>query len=495
MAPKDRDAPVLVVGAGFGGLAAALRLAAAGVPVTVIDRGAAPGGKARGLAGPTGPIAAGPTVLTLRDVFDGLFATAGARVEDHVRLVPLPVLARHFWADGSQLDLHPDTERNAAAIRSFAGPAAEREFRAFADRARRLFQAFDGPMMRNPAPTMAGMTAVVMRQPRLIPLMAPQATLAGMLKGAFRDPRLAQLFGRYATYVGGAPDEVPALLALVWQAEAAGVWAVEGGMAALAGTMAAQATALGARFLMGTGVRAIRLQDGRVAGVELEDGTRIDAGRIVFNGDPRALALGLLGPDLAAAVPGVAAAGRSHSAAVWAFAARATGTELSYHNVFFAADPQSEFTDLAAGRMPRQPTVYVCAQDRIGGALPATERFEVILNAPPLTRAAQPVEEARCRDLTFPTLARFGLSFDPPPDPAALSLPQDFDRMFPGSAGSIYGSSPRGLTAALQRPMARTAVPGLYLAGGGVHPGPGVPMAALSGIHAATALMADRAST
>lgn len=494
MAPKDGSAPVIVVGAGFGGLAAALRLAAAGLPVCVIDRLPGPGGKARGLPSPAGPVAAGPTVLTLRDVFDGLFAAAGSRLEDHVRLDALPVLARHFWPDGGRLDLYPDPETSAAAIRGLAGRQGEQDFRAFSDRARRLFEAFDGPMMRNPAPTMAGMTALVIRQPRLIPLMAPHATLAGMLRSSFRDPRLAQLFGRYATYVGGAPQTAPALLALIWQAEAAGVWAVAGGMAALALGLADCASARGARFLYGQGVSAITLQDGRVTGVRLDDGREIEGRAVVFNGDPRALALGLLGPGLAAAAPGAAKTERSHSAVVWAFAARAVGPDLAYHNVFFAVDPAAEFADLAAGRLPRDPTVYVCAEDRTGPAPPGPERFEIILNAPPLTRAAAPIEEAPCRALTFPTLARFGLRFTPEPEAAALRRPQDFDRLFPGSAGAIYGPSPSGLTAALQRPTARTPVRGLYLAGGGVHPGPGVPMAALSGSHAATALLADLAS-
>jgi 1-hydroxycarotenoid 3,4-desaturase len=98
-----------------------------------------------------------------------------------------------------------------------------------------------------------------------------------------------------------------------------------------------------------------------------------------------------------------------------------------------------------------------------------------------------------CRSRTFQTLDRFGLTFDTLPDTPALTGPPGFARMFRASQGSIYGISPHGLTATFRRPGARTVIPGLYLAGGGVHPGAGIPMATLSGRHAAEAIMQDRA--
>ncbi len=90
-------------------------------------------------------------------------------------------------------------------------------------------------------------------------------------------------------------------------------------------------------------------------------------------------------------------------------------------------------------------------------------------------------------------LARFGLTFDRTPPDSALTTPQGFATLFPGSQGSIYGRSPHGTLASFQRPTARTGLTGLYLAGGGAHPGAGVPMAALSGRHAAEAILKDLA--
>ena len=115
---------VVVIGAGIGGLAAAVRLAHAGLDVTVVETRSGPGGKMRTVPSAAGPIDAGPTVLTMRHVFDDLFTAAGTQLEDHLHLTAQPILARHWWPDGSTLDLHAGPIPTGAAIGSIAGPQA-----------------------------------------------------------------------------------------------------------------------------------------------------------------------------------------------------------------------------------------------------------------------------------------------------------------------------------------------------------------------------------
>ncbi|OZA18988.1 MAG: methoxyneurosporene dehydrogenase [Rhodobacterales bacterium 17-64-5] len=477
----------------MGGLAAAIRLAAIGRKVTLLEAAAAPGGKMRTLHSPAGPVDAGPTVLTQRQVFDDLFALAGERLEDHLTLLPQAVLARHWWPDGSRLDLTGDMDTDAAAIAALAGPAEAQAFRRFDRLARGLHEAFEGPVMQSPTPRLGAIALAAARRPRLWPALLPGLSLHGLLRRQFRDPRLVQLFARYATYVGGRPTHAPGVLALIWRAEAAGVWAVKGGMHQLALALAGLARRLGAEVRLATPARRIVQTGGRITGVDLADGTTLPCTACVFAGDPAALLAGLLGEGVTAAVPASSTTPRSLSAWVWSFAATVSGPmarELIHHNVVFSADPGAEFGPIGRGDMPVAPTLYICAEDRAAGPVPdGPERFEIIISAPS-GRPETPEDFARCHARTFQHLRQLGLTFTPEPGPEGLTTPAMLGRLFPGSAGAIYGRSPEGTFAAFARPPARTRVTGLYLAGGGAHPGAGVPMAALSGRHAAAAVLA-----
>ncbi|MEL7257239.1 MAG: 1-hydroxycarotenoid 3,4-desaturase CrtD [Pseudomonadota bacterium] len=487
---------IAVIGAGIGGLAATARLANAGLNVSVFERHSHPGGKMRTLPSLAGPVDTGPTVLTMRSVFEELFTSLDERLEDHVTLIRQPLIARHFWPDGSQLDLYDSEDTSAQAIADFAGPKAESQFRDFCARARTLFDGFDAPMMQAAKPSLPKLATHVLMHPHLIPKMAPHKTLAGLLDSSFDDPRLAQLFGRYATYVGGSPYQSPALLSLIWQAEAAGVWVVKGGMQQLAQALMNLAKARGTEFCFDAHIAQIETQNGAVKGVRLQSDGFVEANHVLFNGDPKALATGALGPDVAHIAPQTKRIDRSLSAEVWAFAATPHGPDLAHHNVFFRADPKPEFEALMRGERIADPTLYVCAQDRgLPEAPPELERFEIIANAPPIGGWPAQEEFTRCQTRTFHTLDRFGLSFTPTPGREALTTPSGFDRLFPASDGSLYGQSPHGTMAAFQRPTARTPVAGLYLVGGGTHPGAGVPMATLSARHAAAAILSDQTST
>jgi 1-hydroxycarotenoid 3,4-desaturase len=486
---------VLIIGAGIGGLAAAVRLAAAGRRVEVLERHDWIGGKMRTLPSDAGPVDAGPTVLTMRGVFDDLFALAGTRLADHVTLQPLPVLARHFWSDGTRLDLVADAATNRAAISAALGAQAGADFARFEQETHNLFNAFDAPIMRAPVPSVIKSARSALRAQGALPWLIPGRKLDTMLRARLREPKLQQLFGRYATYVGGNPLRAPAVLGLIWQAEAAGVWAVKGGMAALARALLALLERLGGQVHTGTEVAKILSQGGQIRGVLLADGTRMACAQVIHNGDPAALSDLLDTPPLRRQQTQP----RSLSAQVWTLAATVqSGTigprDLAYHNVFFADDPAQEFGPLARGQTPEKPTIYVCAQDRATRIPQGRERFQFILNAPPLPHA-QP-KDRPCPLHPFDRLAQFGLTLTPRALETAQTLtqPQDFAALFPASQGALYGLSPDGAMATFQRPVTRTRVRGLYLAGGGVHPGAGVPMAAMSGMHAAAAALSDRIS-
>ena len=491
---------VAVVGAGIGGLTAALLLACRGLEVTVVEKAAAPGGKMRQVSAGGAAMDAGPTVFTMRWVFEEIAAAAGSRLESLVRLHPQDILARHAWAQGGQLDLHADPARSSEAVARFAGPDEARRFEAFCARARRVYQTLEGPYIRGPRPSLGSLGLAL--GPRGLGVLAglgPFRTLWSELGRHFHDPRLRQLFARYATYCGSSPFLAPATLVLVAQVEMDGVWRVEGGMHALARAVADLAQARGARLRFGRGCARILVRGGRAAGLHLDDGEELPADSVIFNGDAAALQAGLLGPDVRGATPGLPAS-RSLSAMVWNLRAATSGFPLAHHNVFFDRTYAPEFEDIfGASRLPRTPTVYVCAQDRDDRqATPADrERLLVLVNAPPTGDGASPSHEEmdRCQQRSFALMRECGLNLEDPDSTATLTTPREFEALFPATGGSLYGSPSHGWMASFRRPGARTALPGLYLAGGSAHPGPGVPMAALSGRLAAATLMEHLDST
>lgn len=497
--PSER---VVIVGAGIAGLVAAVELAAGGAEVVVVERAAAPGGKMRELRVGEARIDAGPTVLTLRGVFDELFAAAGARLDDEVGLRPAEVLARHAWSERERLDLFADPERSADAIGAFAGAAEARRYRRFCARARSIFDTLERPFLRAPRPGPVGLTrAVGLARVGELWRIRPFATLWRALGDDFHDPRLRQLFGRFATYVGSSPFRAPATLMLIAHVEQSGVFLVDGGMQRLAEALARVAARLGAAFRFGETVQEIAVEGGQAAGVVLQGGERLAADAVVCNADAASLAGGRLGRAASRAAPGLAPGERSLSAVTWAMVARPNGFPLLRHSVFFSRDYAAEFDDLFAHRrLPHEPTVYVCAQDRDArdGPAPAgPERLLCLVNAPATGDAGRPddTEVRRCEERAFAVLTRCGLALPRHPEVMQTTTPADFERLFPGTGGALYGAASHGWRAPFRRPGPRSALPRLYLAGGSTHPGAGVPMAALSGRLAAAALRADLAST
>ena len=491
--PAERGQEVLVLGAGIGGLAAALALAARGLPVRVIEAGPRPGGKAGTVEVDGVAVDTGPSVLTLPEVFAGLFARAGLRMEDVVGLRALDPGFRYRYADGCVIDLAHDPQQTLATIASVLGPAAEAEMASFLAYSRRIWEAAAPNFVMGPAPTWAAMIGLALRRPRALAAVDALHSMVGGIDRHVRDPHLRMLLRRYATYNGSDPRRAPATLNCIAHVELSlGGYGVQGGMYALVDALVAAIEARGVVIECGTPVERVLTDCGAAVGLALACGWQRRGRAVVANADVGWLREGAL-PEARRHLPAAAAPSMSG----WTAVARASRrADRMPHEVIFPADYDAEFADIVdRDRPPASPTVYLCAQERCHGrsGWADDEPVFVMANAPaePATgpRPAQvwsALEDAVVQRIRGADLWADGDAL------VWRRSPTELAAAFPGSRGAIYGAASNDRFAAFKRPPNRVpGLSGLYLASGSAHPGGGLPMVALSGLAAADCLSAD----
>ena len=259
----------VVVGAGIGGLVSALVLAHRGLDVTLVEAASAPGGKIRQVSVDGVGVDSGPTVFTMRWVFDQMLAEIGTSLGEILQLEPLNTLARHAWdGDAQRLDLFADTQQSADAIAQFSGPQEARRFLDFCAQTQRLYDTLEKPYIRSERPDLLSMMSDL--GPRGLATLSglgPFASLWRSLGKHFHDPRLQQLFGRYATYCGSSPWSAPATLMLIAQVEMDGVWSVARGMHQVARALAKLGEQSGVTARYNQHCEEIKMHGGRVSGV------------------------------------------------------------------------------------------------------------------------------------------------------------------------------------------------------------------------------------
>ncbi len=521
---------VVVVGGGVGGLAAAIRLAAAGHHVQLFERTGRVGGKLGSHAAAGFRWETGPSLLTLPAVFDDLLGLAGTSLAEACRPVRLPRTCRYHFADGSTFTTCDDPAATRAEVEALApgsGPAWDRWGRRSSqvwETAERTF--FTGPI-EDPRALLGRM-----RSPRDLLAIDPLPTLHQRATATLSDPRLVQWACRYATYAGSDPWRVPATLGCIPHIEQAyGCWALLGGLATLAEALAGAAATLGVDLHTGTEVAAL-LTDGsgtnrparslrrwaarstrplgpgddrsvespglagRITGVRLASGEVVAADIVVADVDAAHLYADLL-PDRGGRRR-VRAAGRSTSGFVLLLGAEGRTEALDHHSVLFSSDYRREFVDMAAGRPPADPTVYVCAADRTdpSAARPGYESLFVLVNVPSADDPTAAWAGGRAdayADRILTVLERRGLDLRRRIVHREVITPAHLASRHRAVGGAIYGTSSNGRRAAFTRPSNRGRRPGLYLVGGSSHPGGGLPLVALSARIVADMIAADLA--
>lgn len=482
---------VAVIGAGMGGLSAAIDLAVAGCDVVVLEAHDHPGGKA-GIAVVDGvEFDTGPSVMTMPDVFDGLFRRAGTSLEDEVTLtLPAPA-SRYLYPDGTVIDVFSDVEATAHAVHETLGAEAADEIRRFLHYSKRIWDAAAPSFVYGDAPTLGVIASLAPRLLTDLPRIDAMRTMRSGIARHVRSPHLQTLLERYATYNGSDPARAPATLNCIAHVELGlGVHGVRGGIHALVRALAKVAIRCGVDIRYGTPVRRIDTDSGRVCAVETET-ERIVVDAAVANADVAHVRHSLVSAKESHAL----AARTTPSMSGWTGVIRARRRDRAGHTVLFPQAYDEEFRDIFdRARPPAEPTVYLCAQEKCHDREGWTEHEPIFImaNAPaePTTGSAEPT----WHDLEAVVMHRLRTSGLIDPDDAIVwrRSPRGLAEAFPGTRGSLYGAASNDLFASFRRPANRVRkLPGLYLASGSAHPGGGMPLCSLSGQAAARAVLAD----
>ncbi len=473
----ERPARAVVVGGGVGGLATAIRLGAAGLDVTVLERAPEVGGKLAVRERDGFVFDIGPSLVTLPHVYDELFRCAGTTLADEVDLVRLDPQFRYRWPDGHTIEMRDDG-------------CDEPGYREFIDHGRQIWEISERTFFAGPMGSPLSLLRR-MRSPLDLVRIDPMRTLAASAARSFRDPRMVQWAGRYATYSGSSPYRAPATLGCIAHVEHAyGCWYPRGGLGALRDAFARVAARVGVEVRCTTEVTAITATGDRVDGVRLADDTTLPADVVVSNADATHLYRDLLADPRA--LRRVERATPSTSGFVVLAGVRGHTPDITHHNIWFNADYQREFAQIAQGDLADDPTIYACVSSVTDATqAPADhENWFVLVNTP----AGVDIDAARYEALVLERLAARGTELRDRLVFTETITPHAFEQRYRSPGGSIYGTSSDGRQAAFRRPANRGSRRGLYLVGGSSHPGGGLPLVTMSARIVSDMVLADLAA-
>lgn len=474
-----------IVGSGIAGLAAAVRLRAAGYRVRVYEAASGPGGKLGEMHLNGFRFDTGPSLFTRPDLVDELFITAGENPRDHFHYRQLDPVCHYFYADGKRFHAPADPEALAWEMeRQLGEPAAH--IRSMQRRGAYLYHITAPVFLESSLHSLRTyLRPSGLRGIANLPFIGTMRSMNSENSRRFRTPHARQFYNRFATYNGSDPHRAPATLNVIPHLESAmGAWYPEGGMRSIPMAVYELALRLGVEFQFNTRVERIVLDDTgkRVRALQLGNGETKPVDVVLSNADVFPTYKRLL-PDVPAPAK-VENVDSSSSAVIFYWGIRKSFPQLGVHNIFFSSDYQKEFGEIWSDQTaPSDPTIYINITSKCdpADAPEGMENWFVMVNVP----ANRGQDWERIRHQLRETILR-RLSRELGEDIAALIAAEEFldppriEERTGSYRGALYGSSSNKMLAAFFRQTNFSSrIRGLYFAGGSVHPGGGIPLCLL----------------
>ncbi|MEO1083450.1 MAG: phytoene desaturase family protein [Acidobacteriota bacterium] len=471
--------PSVVIGAGFSGIAAALRMRARGEDVVLLERLPELGGRARTFRRDDFVFDAGPTVITAPFLFEELFELFGKKLQDEVELLPVEPWYRMVFDDGTSFDYGGTVDETLANIARFE-PADQDGYLRLLEHSEKLFDKGFTELADQPFHRLGEM---VRSAPDLVRLRADRSVWQ-LTARHLKDHRLRQAFSLQPLLVGGNPVTTTSIYSLIHFLERRwGVVFPRGGTGALVAALGRLLDEVGVDVRLGTTVSKIDVESGRASAVVLEDGERLEARRVVFAGDPSFLYRRLIAPEHRRHWTDRRLARQRHSMGlfVWYFGSSRQYPDVAHHTILFGPRYRELLADIFDRKLlADDPSLYLHRPTATDPALaPAGHDGFYVLAPVPHLAADIDWDEAgpRYRDLI---LERLEATLLPGLRESLVTdffvTPKYFSVELLSHLGAGFSIQPTLTQSAWFRFHNRSRdVDDLYLVGAGTHPGAGVP--------------------
>ncbi len=471
---------VIIIGAGPGGLASAMLLAKAGADVTILEKQPRVGGRTSVLGADGYRFDLGPTFFLYPQILQEIFQEVGRDLYKEVPMTKLDPQYRITFGAGGELNATPDLERMVAEIGRLSPPDAE-GFRRFMEYNRVKLEKF-APCLQVPFPGWKSL--ISLRLLMVLPYLKPWKSLHAELAGYFKDPRLQLAFTFQSKYLGMSPFQCPSLFSILSFLEYEhGIWHPTGGCNAISTNMARVAQELGVKIRLNTPVEEILFEGRRAVGVRTAQGEqRADA--VMVNADFANAITKLVPDNLRRRWSNAKVAGKDFSCSTFMLYLGVEGTfdHLAHHNIYVTKEYRRNLDEIERQHvLSDDPSFYVADPVRTDATMarPGHSALYVLL---PVTHQHPNVdwnkERARYRAVALRQMEKLGIKdigkrirFE------RIITPADWESQVDVYRGATFNLAHSFKQMLHLRPQNRfEEFDGMYLVGGGTHPGSGLPV-------------------
>ncbi len=477
---------IAVIGAGLGGLSAAIRLANAGFEVDIFEQNDDAGGKAGSFVLNGFRFDTGPSLLTMPNVLKELFSECGENLQEHIHLKKLEVICKYFYPDGTIINAFSDINLFGKEIEK-AVHESHKNLKNYFNYCKTIYDLtaelflYKSPQQASTYLSMKAVSTLFQ-----IKSIDPFRTVHQANALFFRDKKIIQLFDRYSTYNGSNPYLAPATLNIIPHVEyTMGSYIPKDGIFSISRALKQLAENKGVNFYFNSKVEKIEIKNNSVKGIVLE-GKSHPYDVVLSNIDVLTTYKYLIDVNSKKVIDKLSKHDLSTSAIVFYWGVKGKHEKLEIHNILFSQDYKKEFDDLFTNKVIHDdPTIYIYISSKYkpSDAPKDCENWFVMINTPPSINQNWDEEVKRFRKIILEKIKNV-LSIDIEKNIICEKTltPVDLEKRTGSYCGSIYGISSNDKFAAfLRHPNFSKNIAGLYFCGGSVHPGGGIPLVILSG--------------